>query len=162
MLDVEFQAMIERVDAPLPYEPTAEELHYLFWVQPQEEAAARPRQNIVSTPFPRVDVEQLRRIGMATHTATREAIARDVLFGVETIRPVPQVRIVDRATARENPDASIELPKTGYRVQLQSGGQWFDCEGGPARDWWGASDLRDRLQRAQPHLVLRILPPEAK
>ena len=151
MRDVEFQALIEQAQLPTWREPTAEELHQLFWCDPPDPLAmsvtallprAAPREHSWVT-AQRVALEyQQRRAAMhldlVKHGESRPESAQPVSTRVEPSRPV------------------------GYRVQLLSGDAWYDVGGsGYLTGRASAEAWRDKLLRAQGHLVLRIVEPGA-
>jgi molybdenum cofactor biosynthesis enzyme MoaA len=164
MRDVELRAMLEQIAAPLPLaEPTDEQLHDLFWseaslreLDARKGKATSPLEqcpNNVLTAAERAAAETLQLRVKLEYEQRREAAMLQLVTGPPVPAP-PQAPVTPAAP----PDF---WARTCYRVQLLSGGEWYDCLNSTSSTRAGAETYRDRLKRAQPHLLLRILEPTA-
>jgi hypothetical protein len=148
MREVEFQAMVEQAQLPTWREPTDEELHQLFWCDPPDPLARSMTPSVPPLVHCSNNVLTEKR-AVLEYQQRREALNLDLVKHGESRRASAQ-------------PVSTRVVPTGYRVQLCSGGEWFDVGGGGYHETRArAEQWRDTLKHAQGHLVLRIVEPGA-
>lgn len=155
MRAVEWNAMVEQLTPPEEREPSADELHTMLWVDYP-----------VTVALPRSAARSNTAVTDAVHIAALKAQqqvlaqACELLRRGDTSQPVStHVDLCRPMSTYVNPEPRVDV-RTGYRVQLLSGGTWFDVEGaGCLRTRASAEAWRDKLHHAQGHLVLRIVEP---
>lgn len=138
MIEAEFQALIE-VHAPIrEWEPTAEDLHRLFWCQPLREVEPLPCGDDQWHREPRQP-----RSGWSAQQQLRQDYERAVIE-YNRLRATPVVM----------------SPPTGrWVVQIQSAGQWYDIDETRTDSRDGALQSWVKHLKVQPHLKLRVKGP---
>jgi hypothetical protein len=136
----EIGVMTARDEPFFSREPTAEELHALFWTPGALAALAAHEQQI--------------------RAREQEKVARRRVVDGATNAPTPLARASIPVTPESRYRPMLSLPISvfvapGCTIQLYSAGAWHDVVTGQSRD--GAEAYVARLQRSQPHVRFRIV-----